>query len=60
MASEQKLFEKLGLAFIPPELREDWGEIEAAENGELPELIEVGDIRGDLHVHTNYSEAKAR
>ena len=58
MASEEELFEKLRLAYIPPELREDWGEIEAAEKGELPALIEVDDIRGDLHVHTNYSDGK--
>ena len=58
MASEEELFEKLGLAYIPPELREDWGEIEAAEKNELPALIEVDDIRGDLHVHTNYSDGK--
>jgi DNA polymerase (family 10) len=58
VASEEELFEKLGLAYIPPELREDWGEIPAAENGALPGLIETGDIRGDLHVHTNYSDGK--
>jgi DNA polymerase (family 10) len=57
-ATEEDLFEKLGLAYIPPELREDWGEIQAAEKDELPDLIEVGDIRGDLHVHTNYSDGK--
>ena len=57
-ATEEELFEKLGLVCIPPELREDWGEIEAAENDELPDLIEVEDIRGDLHVHTNYSDGK--
>ncbi len=58
VASEEELFEKLGLVYIPPELREDWGEIQAAEKDELPDLIEVGDIRGDLHVHTNYSDGK--
>ena len=57
-ATEEDLFEKLGLVYIPPELREDWGEIEAAEKDELPDLIEVGDVRGDLHVHTNYSDGK--
>ena len=57
-ATEEDLFEKLGLVYIPPELREDGGEIEAAESGDLPDLIEVGDIRGDLHVHTNYSDGK--
>jgi DNA polymerase (family 10) len=58
VASEEELFDKLGLAYIPPELREDWGEIPAAENDALPGLIETGDIRGDLHVHTNYSDGK--
>ncbi len=58
VASEEELFEKLGLSYIPPELREDWGEIEAAENDALPELLQTGDIRGDLHVHTNYSDGK--
>ncbi len=58
VASEKELFERLGLAYIPPELREDWGEIPAAENETLPDLIETGDIRGDLHVHTNYSDGK--
>ena len=57
-ATEEDLFEKLGLAYIPPELREDWGEIQAAEKDALPALIEVEDIRGDLHVHTNYSDGK--
>jgi len=58
VASEEELFEELGLVYIPPELREDWGEIQAAERGELPDLIETEDIRGDLHVHTNYSDGK--
>ena len=58
VATETELYEKLALSYIPPELREDSGELEAAERGELPTLIEVGDIRGDLHVHTNYSDGK--
>jgi DNA polymerase (family 10) len=58
VASEKELYEKLGLSYIPPELREDAGEIEAAENDDLPDLVEVKDIRGDLHVHTNYSDGK--
>ncbi len=57
-ATEEELFEKLGLVYIPPELREDWGEIQAAEKDALPALIGVEDIRGDLHVHTNYSDGK--
>ncbi len=58
VASEEELYGKLDLPYIPPELREDAGELEAAENGELPDLMEVGDVRGDLHVHTNYSDGK--
>lgn len=58
VASEAELYEKLGLSYIPPELREDGGELEAAEDGKLPNLIETADIRGDLHVHTNYSDGK--
>ena len=58
VATEEELYSRLGLAFIPPELREDAGEIEAAEKGDLPDLIETGDVRGDLHVHTNYSDGK--
>jgi DNA polymerase (family 10) len=58
VATEGELYSRLGLAYIPPELREDTGEIEAAERGTLPDLIEVPDVRGDLHVHTNYSDGK--
>jgi DNA polymerase (family 10) len=55
-ASEEDLFKTLGLPWIPPELREDRGEIEAAEQHRLPELLEVTDLQGDLHVHTNASD----
>lgn len=55
-ATEEELFTALGLPWIPPELREDRGEIEAAEGGTLPKLIETGELRGDLHVHTNASD----
>ena len=58
MATEEELYSRLGLPYIPPELREDTGELEAAEKGELPELVEVGDVMGDLHVHTNYSDGR--
>lgn len=58
IATEEELYGRLGLPYIPPELREDTGEIEAAERGELPNLIEVSDVRGDLHVHTNWSDGK--
>ena len=56
--SEEEIYARLGLPYIPPELREDTGELEAAEKGELPDLVEVLDIRGDLHVHTNYSDGR--
>lgn len=55
--SEDEIFKALGLTYIPPELREDKGEIEAAEHGKLPELIEPTDIKGIFHVHTTYSDA---
>lgn len=51
-ATEEEIFAAVGLPFIPPELREDRGEIEAAEQGRLPDLLTLADIRGDLHVHT--------
>ena len=53
---EAALYERLGLAWTPPELREDDGEIEAAQSGSLPRLIELGDIKGDLHTHTNWTD----
>jgi len=55
-AREEDVFSAVGLPWIPPELREDNGEIEAAEKGELPKLVELGDIRGDLHMHTTASD----
>ena len=48
----------LGYEWIPPELRENGGELEAARNGELPKLVELGDLRGDLHTHTTWSDGK--
>jgi DNA polymerase (family X) len=57
-AEESEIFEKLGLPFIPPVLREDWGEIEAAAQGRLPDIVELSDIRGDLHMHTSWSDGK--
>jgi DNA polymerase (family 10) len=53
---ERDVYRLLGLPYIPPELREDTGEIEAAMEGRLPKLLELGDIRGDLHVHTKRSD----
>lgn len=55
-STEQEQYEKLGLQFIPPELREDRGEIEAAMEKKIPRLIEASDIKGDLHVHSNWSD----
>ena len=56
--TEAEVYEKIGLAWIPPELREDSGEIEKAKNNELPVLITVEDIVADLHMHTTYSDGK--
>ncbi|TML37321.1 MAG: PHP domain-containing protein, partial [Actinobacteria bacterium] len=53
--SEQEVYEFLGYQYIPPELRENLGELEAARNGELPALVELGDLRGDLHAHSSWS-----
>jgi DNA polymerase (family 10) len=57
-ASEDDLFAALGLLWIPPELREDHGEIEAAERHALPALIERRDLQGDLHAHTDASDGR--
>jgi DNA polymerase (family 10) len=54
--TEEEIYEKLGLEWIPPELRENMGEIEAAEQGHLPKLVELKDIRGDLQMHTTASD----
>lgn len=54
--TEEDVYKSVGLTWIPPELRENRGELEAAEEGSLPELLEVPDIKGDLHVHTNESD----
>ena len=57
--TEADLFAALGLAEIPPELREDWGEIEAAERGPLPPLVELKDLTGTFHCHTDWSDGGA-
>ena len=57
--SEEDIFRALGLAYVPPELREATGEIEAAASGTLPRLIEEKDIRGTFHCHTNYSDGRS-
>lgn len=54
--TEEEVYAALNLPWIPPELREDMGEIEAAASGRLPRLVSIEDIRGDLHVHTNWSD----
>ncbi|MFZ3058176.1 MAG: DNA polymerase/3'-5' exonuclease PolX [Candidatus Methanoperedens sp.] len=54
--SDDKVYQKLGLLPIPPEIREDAGEIEAAISGKLPKLVDYKDIKGDFHVHTDWSE----
>ena len=53
--TEEELYEHLGYGYIPPELRENAGELEAARKGELPELVEPGQLRGDLHTHSHWS-----
>lgn len=53
---EREIYSSLGLPFIPPELREDRGEVEAAAQGLLPRLVELADIKGDLHIHTVWSD----
>lgn len=58
-ATEEEVYDQVSLPFIPPELREDWGEIDAAREGRLPHLIEVPDIRGDLHTHTTSTDGRA-
>ena len=55
-ATEAEMYEALDLPLIPPELREDRGEIEAAQEGELPDLLSEADLRGDLHTHTDWSD----
>jgi DNA polymerase (family 10) len=57
--SEAGIYEALGLAFVPPELREHRGEIAAAEAGTLPRLIQWQDLRGDLHMHTTATDGRA-
>ena len=53
--SEEEVYDRLGYQYIPPELRENSGELEAARKGELPKLIEQGELRGDLHTHSHWS-----
>jgi DNA polymerase (family 10) len=57
-ATEEEVYELLGMEWVPPELREDRGELEAARDGKLPELIRVEDMRGELHCHTVASDGR--
>jgi DNA polymerase (family 10) len=54
--TEEEVYAKLGMAWVPPPMREDAGEVQAALRGELPALVQLGDIRGDLHTHTNLTD----
>jgi DNA polymerase (family 10) len=58
-ADEQAVYTHLGYAWIPPELRENRGELEAAREGVLPQLVELADLKGDLHMHTDWSDGRA-
>ena len=58
-ATEEELYERLGYAWIPPELRENRGELEAARDAGLPRLVELADLQGDLHMHTDWSDGRA-
>lgn len=56
--TEAEIYEVLGLQWMPPEIREDTGEIEAAAAGRLPALVELADVRGDFHTHSTYSDGR--
>jgi DNA polymerase (family 10) len=56
---EEEIYKRLGYAWIPPELRENSGELEAAVQGTLPSLVTLADVRGDIHMHTNETDGKA-
>ncbi|MES0361484.1 MAG: DNA polymerase/3'-5' exonuclease PolX [Anaerolineales bacterium] len=57
-SSEEEVYAALGIPWIPPELREDRGEVQAAQSGNLPELIELSDIQSELHTHSPWSDGK--
>ncbi|HIH38512.1 DNA polymerase/3'-5' exonuclease PolX [Candidatus Woesearchaeota archaeon] len=57
--TEDSIYKKLGMAFIPPEMRENLGEIQLAEKGSIPPLVKLKDIKGDFHTHTIYSDGRA-
>ena len=56
--TEDALYERLGLQYTPPELRQGAGEVDVARKGEIPRLVELSDIRGDLHTHTDWSDGR--
>lgn len=56
--TEEEVFKSVGLPFIPPELREDWGEIELGLKKKLPQLVDLKDMKGDLHVHSDWSDGR--
>ena len=58
-ATEAEIYKRLGVDYVPPELREDRGEVELARKHQLPHLVNLGDIRGDLHAHTDWSDGTA-
>jgi len=58
-ATEEGIYDKLGLTYVPPELREDRGEIALAQKGQLPRLVKLSDMRGDLHAHSTWSDGTA-
>jgi DNA polymerase (family 10) len=57
--TEEEVYERLGLAWVPPAMREDHGEVEAAARGQIPRLVRVDDLRGDLHTHTDLTDGVA-
>jgi DNA polymerase IV (family X) len=58
--NEEEIYNKINLEFIAPELRENQGEIEAAESGNLPNLVELADLKGDLHTHSGWSDGASK
>jgi DNA polymerase (family 10) len=59
LKDEEALYRALGLQYVPPELREGWGEVQAAEEGRIPMLVELHDLRGTFHCHTDWSDGRA-
>jgi DNA polymerase (family X) len=57
--TEEEVYERLGLCWVPPAMREDSGEVEAASRGEIPQLVMMKDLKGDLHTHTNLTDGVA-